>query len=157
MSQTKTEDLKKRLHFLSRTLPLHDEPFMRNMPRTKIKDLQRKLYLNPWAVLVLMHAFGHPSILRPLSYRETHSQWVLAYGLMPWCPDSDVSFSVDDFTKPSSSRTVNRSNRLGDTPQRKSRCIPDYFGSDWGVSVNGDGFTVLAEAITSAGNVFADR
>jgi len=71
---------------------------------------------------------------------------------MPRCPDSDVSVSVDGFTKLSSSKTVNRSNRLGDTPERKSRCIPDCFGSDWGVSVNGDGFTVLAKAILRLGN-----
>jgi hypothetical protein len=72
------------------------------------------------------------------------------------CPDWDVSVSVDVFTKSSSIRTVNRSKKLGDTPQRKPRCILDYFSSDRGVSVNGGGFTVLAETITSAGNVSAD-
>jgi len=43
MSQTKPADLKNRsLHFLSRPLPLHDKPFMRNMPRTEIKALQHQ-------------------------------------------------------------------------------------------------------------------
>ena len=73
---------------------------------------------------------------------------------MSRCPDSDVFVSVDGITSASPSRAVNRSNRLGDTPQRKSRCIPDYLGSDWGVSANS--FTVLAEAKASAGDVSAD-
>ena len=42
---TKPADLRKKGYILSRTLPLHNELLMKNMPRTKIKDLQHKILL----------------------------------------------------------------------------------------------------------------